>query len=239
MTEEQDVVGFYEEDAKGYEKERFLTDSGKYEDETQKNIVLNLLNSGKLLILDVGCGTGRFSIETAKQGCRVIALDPALSMLKELKTKIKKDSKITLIRGSGYELPFKTSTFDGCTCINVLNHLSNYGQVLTEIHRILKSMAFVIFSFPNLVSPLFPAGLLINLREKSLLNPVYAKWYTLREIKKQLHAEGFTVENIKGVILPAGKLIPLPIVKKINQISEDSFLKYIGMGLFVKAVVNK
>jgi len=208
---------------------------------TQKDIVFDMINSWENInILEVGCGTGRFSIEISKKGSIITALDPALSMLEKIKKKANiKDDKIKLVCGSGYELPFKDNSFDGCICINVLSHLPNYEEVFREIYRVLKPSAFFIFNFPNLYSFLLPAGLLVNLRKKSLINPVYTKWYTLRRIKNDLQVAGFRIEMMKGVLLPAINPIPLQIVKKLNEISRDSALKYISASIFVKAVARK
>jgi len=241
MAEEKRVIYFYEKDAEKYEEERFISERGKYEDITQKDIVFDMINSWKNLnILEVGCGTGRFSIEISKRSGTITALDPALSMLEKIKKRANiKDGRFELVCGSGYELPFKDDSFDGCVCINVLSHLPNYGKVFREIHRVLRPNAFFIFNFPNLYSLLLPAGLLVNLRKKSLINPVYTKWYTLRRIKNDLQVAGFRIEMMKGVLLPAINPIPLQIVKKLNEISRDSTLKYISAGIFIKAVARK
>ena len=239
MKEEKSVVSFYEKDAKKYEEERFITDRGKYENKNQRDIVFSLNSWENFDILEVGCGTGRFSIEVSRWGSIITALDPSLSMLEELKRIIGTKNKIRLIHGSGYELPFKDNTFDGCICINVLSHIPNYEGVFTEIHRVLKPNAFFIFNFPNLYSILLPAGLIVNLRKKSLINPVYTKWYTLRKIKNDLQTAGFEIEMIKGTFLSAVSPIPVQIVKKLNKFSRDSILKYISTGIFIKAVTKK
>ena len=240
MAEEKKVMYFYEKDAEKYEEERFISERGKYVDRTQKDIVFDMIDSWKIDILEVGCGTGRFSIEISKRGGIVTALDPALSMLKKIKRRVNiKDSKIELVGGSGYELPFKDNSFDGCICINVLSHLPNYEKVFKEIHRVLKPSAFFIFNFPNLCRLLLPAGILVNLRKKSLINPVYTKWYTLRKIKSDLRIAGFEIKLIKGVFLPAINPIPLQIVRKLNEFSRDSILKRISTEIFVNAVARK
>jgi ubiquinone/menaquinone biosynthesis C-methylase UbiE len=242
MVKEEDVVKFYVKKAEKYEEERFANNRGKYEDRSQKDVLFSMVNSWEGLdILEVGCGTGRFSIEVQKKGSHVIALDPASSMLIRLKSKIntKREDKIELVCGSGLELPFKHNVFDGCICVNVLSHLPNYERAFREINRCLKPGAFFIFNTPNLLSLLLPVGLLVNLRKISLINPVYTKWYTLGEIKKNLEIAGFEIEAIKGTFLPAAIPIPLQIIKRLNEFSINRVLKYVSASIFVKAIVKK
>jgi len=240
MSEKEKVIKFYEKNAYCYEEKRFATSRGRYEDGIQKEIAFGLSSWQNLEILEVGCGTGRFSIEALKWVKNIVALDPSLSMLKKLKEKINTNmDRIELVQGSGYELPFKDNSFDGCICINVLNHLPQVHKVFVEIHRILKPKAFFIFNFPNLQSLLLPVGLLINWRKNSLKNPVYTKWYTLKEIKSNLQSTGFRIEMIKGVFLPPIGIIPFPVVRKLNKLSRDSALKYISANVFIKAIADK
>jgi ubiquinone/menaquinone biosynthesis C-methylase UbiE len=234
------VVRFYEKDAEKYEEERFASDRGKYDGKTQKDIVFSLFNSWKNLdILEVGCGTGRFSIEISRRGGNVKALDPTVGMLKEIEKVNIGENKVKLIRGSGYKLPFKDNAFDGCICINVLNHVPNYEVVLTEVYRVLKPNAFFTFNFANLHSILLPAGLLVNFRRQSLINPVYTMWYTLRKVNKDLQIIGFKISDIKGLFLPQIGMIPLRIIKKLNKFSRDPILKYLSSGIFVKVIAKK
>jgi ubiquinone/menaquinone biosynthesis C-methylase UbiE len=125
MAEEKRVIYFYEKDAEKYEEERFVNGRGKYQDRAQKDIVFNMINSWKNLdILEVGCGTGRFSIEISKRGSIIIALDSSLSMLKKLKKRVNiKDNKIELVFGSGHNLSFKDNSFDGLIEIKSLGSI--------------------------------------------------------------------------------------------------------------------
>jgi ubiquinone/menaquinone biosynthesis C-methylase UbiE len=242
MVKEEDVVKFYVKEAEKYEEKRFANNRGKYEDKFQKDVLFSMVNSWEgLSILEVGCGTGRFSIEVQKKGALVIALDPAFSMLIRLKGKIntKREDKIELVCGSGLELPFKDNVFDGCICVNVLSHLPNYERAFREINRCLKPCAFFIFNIPNLLSPLLLVGLWVNLRKKSLINPVYTKWYTLGEIKKNLEKAGFEIEAVKGVFIPAVIPIPLQIIKRVNEFSVNRALKYVSTDIFIKAIAKK
>uniref|UniRef100_A0A6M3K2T0 Putative methyltransferase n=1 Tax=viral metagenome TaxID=1070528 RepID=A0A6M3K2T0_9ZZZZ len=79
-------------------------------------------------ILDVGCGEG---ITTEKAGAIGMDLDQGN------------------VRGSAYALPFRQGAFGTVLFLEVIEHLSNYGRALQEIHRVLKQGGKIIVLFPN------------------------------------------------------------------------------------------
>lgn len=245
-SDKDKVIYFYEEEAKIYDIERFSTTHGRYMDQLQKDIVLSMINSWKnKRILEVGCGTGRFTIEIANQGSIIVGLDPSIPMLKKVKEKAKDVATVGIIdltNGSGYELPFKDFTFDGCVCINVINHLPNYDKMFKEVYRVLKPNGFFIMNFSNMFSLFLPVALLVNLTKRSVINDVYTQWSTLSRMKRDLLNRGFETKEIKGdTALPAfifPKELTL-LLEKLNLFSRGSLLKYISCSIFIKAECDK
>ena len=215
-------------------------------DQLQKDIVLSMINSWKnKRILEVGCGTGRFTIEIANQGSIIAGLDPSIPMLKKVKEKAKDVATVGIIdltNGSGYELPFKDSTFDGCVCINVINHLPNYDEMFKEVYRVLKPNGFFIMNFSNMLSLVLPVALLVNLTKRSAINDVYTQWSTLSKMKKDLFNAGFKIKGIKGNTLLPAFIFPqktIFLLEKLNVFLRDSFLKYSTVSIFINAECNK
>jgi ubiquinone/menaquinone biosynthesis C-methylase UbiE len=90
------------------------------------------------VILDVGCGTGRFplSLSTMKNAI-VCALEPSIEMLKQTVAK-DKSRNILWIRADEQKLPFRDNFFDCIYITLVLHHIENKEMTLQEIYRTLK-----------------------------------------------------------------------------------------------------
>ena len=236
------TMEFYDEDSKNYENERFSSLAGKYSDSVHKNIVLNFsqpLENKK--VLDVCCGTGRFSIELAKKGAIVTSVDFSHGMINILKKKVGElelVDRISPIRMDVQKMQFENNTFDGCVCITAIHLIKDYVKVLHEINRVLKPNGFFIVNFPNMLSFYFPVGAYVNMTKKSIQKDVYSKWFTFNEIKNAFSEAGLKITGIKGYIwIPtniSGSIFRF--FKKLDAISRDSLLKYISGSLFIKGI---
>lgn len=240
-SENKKVIDFYTKEAEKYDDIRYKTDRKRYVDRIEKNIISDMIGECKnKSILEIGCGTGRFSIYLSNQGSQVTALDPVLPMLKKLNNK--KIQNANLINASGYELPFKKNTFNGCICLNVLNHLPNYQTIFYEVKRILKPDGFFIFNFSNLFGTAFPYALWINFRKRSGINDVYTRWDNLLKIRNDLSQVGFVLNDINGCFPTLwGKFDKNSIfwLEKLNGFSKKSFIKYMAVTLFIKTTCEK
>jgi len=234
-----EIIDFYEGGAGIYDIERFSTLQGAYSDKTQKEIVLSMVDSwDEKRILEVGCGTGRFSIEIAKNGALVTGLDPSRTMLKQVENK-KCNAEINLVNGHGYELPFKDGALDGCVCINVINHIEDYNKLISEISRVLRKDGFMIMNFSNYFSLYLPIAFYVNLTKRSIQGDVYTKWFKHSEIRKALITSGFEVSDSTGCLIFPKLCIPKPlmnIMTKLDGICRYSQLKYVSGSLFIKGV---
>jgi 2-polyprenyl-3-methyl-5-hydroxy-6-metoxy-1,4-benzoquinol methylase len=98
----------FENFANTYEKERFTKGTIGECDFIEKEIGYNK----GLHILDIGCGTGRHSIELAKRGYQVTGVDLSDSMLQKAKQNAKKHQvQVNFEKHDARKLPF-TSKFD-------------------------------------------------------------------------------------------------------------------------------
>ncbi len=99
----------------------------------------------KGLILDAGGGPGRYSIELAKRGYKVILMDLTQKFLEIAKRRAKRDGvldRITFIEGSVEKLPFENESFDSVLCLGgVMSHLvkrNKRRKAASELVRVLK-----------------------------------------------------------------------------------------------------
>lgn len=150
---------------KKFDKEKYNTQIlfGKLWEERKKE---KKLNSSKVLIelfkrakinikliknkkiLDMGCGSGRFTNALAQLGCKnAIGVDLGDHGLKVAKqfAKVNKIKNVKFIKASVLKLPFKDDSFDFIFCKGVLHHTGNLYKGLFEIKRVLKkeSYAFI------------------------------------------------------------------------------------------------
>jgi len=105
-------------------------------------LVSRIVKYGKInqntAILDIGCGTGRFTMSMSTAGNLLCALEPSIEMLRQAVEKDKSRS-VQWIRGDGQHLPFRDSLFDCIYMTAVIHHIERKRMALREFHRVLKT----------------------------------------------------------------------------------------------------
>nr|WP_321352423.1 methyltransferase domain-containing protein [uncultured Methanoregula sp.] len=237
-----DVKKFYDKDSQIYENVRFTTIAGKYCDGVHKEIILNATDSWKnKKILDLCCGTGRFSMEIANAGGEVISVDFSREMLKKTEIKSRTDDfpgVICLVQGTAQNIMIKGNSLDGCICVTAIQLIKEYDAVIKEISRILKPNGFVIMDFPYLFGLYLPLGAVVNITHKAIGKDVYSHSFSLNEIKNAFSNAGLEISEIRGhFYIPANTPEPFfAVLKNIDKFSRDSPLKYLSASLFIKAI---
>jgi len=95
------------------------------------------------LILDLGCGTGRFSEPLARHfSARVVAIDPSQKMLDQARQKLGSTS-ITWLRGSAEALPLHDDSVDLVFMSMVYHHFTDRALVVKECRRVLRDGGYV------------------------------------------------------------------------------------------------
>jgi len=90
-----------------------------------------------LVILDLGCGTGRHALWLAAAGATVTALDFSEGMLAEARKKPGADAVRFIAHDLHQPLPFPEAAFDMVVSGLVLEHLRELDRFFREIHRVL------------------------------------------------------------------------------------------------------
>lgn len=88
-------------------------------------------------ILDLGCGTGRFTAALAKKfSAKVTGVDPSFKLLKVARERDATEKRITYLVGTAESIPC-TEPFDLIFMSMVYHHLPDTGQALAEMARLL------------------------------------------------------------------------------------------------------
>lgn len=85
--------------------------------------------------LDVGSGTGNYTLAMHRAALEFYGLEFSRIMLEPAK---RKDPAIAWINARAEEIPFAADSFDGASCTFVHHHLSDQVAAFKEIHRVLK-----------------------------------------------------------------------------------------------------
>jgi 2-polyprenyl-3-methyl-5-hydroxy-6-metoxy-1,4-benzoquinol methylase len=89
-----------------------------------------------VLVLDAGCGSGRWSYEIARRGARVVAMDLGLSI--EVAARNTNALQVGCVQADIRDAPFRPATFDfGCS-LGVLHHVPETEAALGAICRTIK-----------------------------------------------------------------------------------------------------
>ncbi len=89
------------------------------------------------LVLDAGCGMGRFSEVVLDYGAEVIGVDLSLSVEAAYKN-LGKRKKCHLIQADIFNLPFKLNTFDAVFSIGVLHHTPSTKTAFMNLPPLVK-----------------------------------------------------------------------------------------------------
>ena len=103
------------------------------------------------VVIDLGCGYGLFSTWLASIGVRVIGIDIESDKIKfaDKTAKILNvHNRSSFVMGSADSLPFKESSFDYLLCLDVIEHIPNDLNALSEMSRVLKTSGILILTTP-------------------------------------------------------------------------------------------
>jgi ubiquinone/menaquinone biosynthesis C-methylase UbiE len=129
-----DIAGEYDERIPGSgPSDEIFTD-------TEMEFLLGKITKNEC-VLDMGCGTGRFTVPLAATGAQVSGLDLSAGMLVQARRKLAERGLTADLReGDMSALPFPDGMFDTVTSMLALMHipLADRQTVFNEVHRVLK-----------------------------------------------------------------------------------------------------
>ncbi len=145
---------------------------------------------GAGVLLDVGCGTGRFLEKMGAYGWKAQGIDTSPTAIEKAKEKGLDVTLGDLLESRRYD----AASFDVITMWDVLEHLPSPLEALRRIHALLKSNGRLVVATPNIDS--LPARIL---KENwfPLEIPRHLALYSPRTITSLLGKAGFVVDEIR------------------------------------------
>lgn len=105
-----------------------------------KTIIKELKTNIPSTIIDVGAGTGNYSMELSVHGFDVLAVEPSRVMREQGK----KHKNLRWLSGVAEQLPFEDNSMDGAVCLLATHHFSDLEKSLKEMIRVVKKNGTVL-----------------------------------------------------------------------------------------------
>ncbi|WP_184542250.1 class I SAM-dependent methyltransferase [Mucilaginibacter sp. FT3.2] len=88
------------------------------------------------MYLDIGCGTGNYTIALANKGINFYGVEPSVEMLDIARLK---SMEVTWLLGPAEGIPVPDNFFDGSIATLTIHHWTELGIAFAEFYRVLKS----------------------------------------------------------------------------------------------------
>ena len=167
-------------------------------------------------VLDIGCGLGEFAGILRDNGKEVICIDGFDEYYKFVLSKKFESYRVNLERE---KIPLKDNSIDLVVSLEVIEHLWNTDNYLTEIKRLLKPDGYALFTTINYNWLIYRIYHLFGNFEKFTYKSRHKKFYTIRSFIEELK-NYFKIKQCLGIIaLPKVSVINK---KFINLLSVDA-----------------
>ncbi|MFC6787686.1 class I SAM-dependent methyltransferase [Halobaculum halobium] len=131
--------------AEEYDSKRF-SKGGRLIDRREKRAVLEALAPVEdERVLEIACGTGRFTVMLAERGADIVGLDISDAMLAQGREKAHRAgiaSTVEFMRGDAARLPFPDDHFDAVFAMRFFHLADTPAKFLAEMARVSKDVVF-------------------------------------------------------------------------------------------------
>lgn len=156
----------------------------------------SLLNPNKDgIYLDIGCGTGNYTIEIEKYGLKIIGIDPSIEMLTKAK---ERNNKILWLLGTAEKTNLDKVSIDGIITCLTIHHWHDLTKGLAELNRISKSKGkMIIFTS----TPKQMQGYWLNHYFPKMLEDSIIHMPSFEEVKSAMDNTGFEILNTEKYLV--------------------------------------
>jgi SAM-dependent methyltransferase len=170
-----------------------------------------VLPTGRLRVLDAGCGTGGIGLYLASQGLDVVGVDRQQYDSDALQAArwfaIREGFPMSIVLADAAALPFANSRFDCVVCSNVIEHLDDIPGGLGELRRVLRPGGFLFVDFPLFRSPF---GGHID-------DAIRIPWFHL-----------LPPAIVEGALARRGADRDIPVFRSLNRVTKMRFRRLVG-----------
>ena len=209
----------------------YQTGLGSFVDEVETKLAFDMFTPEKnMKVLDVGCGTGNFTLKLAQKQCFVVGIDISEKMLKIAREKIKdSDYGIEFYNMDIYSLEFPDEAFDAVFSMATFEFIHKPHAAFMELQRVLKPGGQILIGTINRDSHWGRKYLKAACRPDSIFR--FASFMTLEEL------EGLDRENL----LDSRECLFIPPSANKEQINweEEKRLSKINSGGYICALWRK
>jgi ubiquinone/menaquinone biosynthesis C-methylase UbiE len=189
--------------AQEYEAKRFSR-GGRLIDRRERRAVLDgLAPVDEREVLEIACGTGRFTVMLAERGADVVGLDISAAMLGQGREKARRagvDDQIEFLRGDAARLPFPENSFDVVFAMRFFHLADTPAKFLAEMARVARDR--VLFDTFNDAS----ARVIYN-----WLLPMGSRLYAREEVERLVADAGLELDDAThDFVLPYGFYRKIP-----------------------------
>ncbi|MGC4233774.1 MAG: methyltransferase domain-containing protein [Niabella sp.] len=143
------------------------------------------------LYLDIGCGTGNYTIALADKGLNFIGVEPSEKMLDEARTR---NQKVGWLNGAAEQIPADDKTFDGIIAILTIHHWTDIKKAFVELNRVLADNGrMIIFTS----TPEQMKGYWLNHYFPKMLHSSIVQMPSLESIQKAAEEAAFKISRME------------------------------------------
>ncbi|WP_254762909.1 class I SAM-dependent methyltransferase [Natrinema marinum] len=202
--------------AEEYDDKRFSR-GGQLIDRREKEAVLEaIMPVEDRSILEIACGTGRFTLMLAHQGADVVGLDISAAMLQQGRRKARNaetEGTLEFLRGDAGRLPFPDDHFDTVVAMRFFHLADDPEAFLREMRRVSREQ--IVFDTFNRFS------------SRSVYNwalPMGSRLYSKSEVAVLLAKTELRLEDVEDdFLLPYGlyRSIPNGLASPLRRLDES------------------
>lgn len=240
-----EAVNYLEQYYSGYDEEgRLLRKFGQVEYLTTMTYIHKYLpekDQAEYRILEVGAGTGRYSIALAREGYLIDSVELIEHNLNILKSKIKEEYKITAIQGNVLDLSvYPSETFDMTLVLGPMYHLykeEEKKQALREAVRVTKTGGYILAAYcmndATVLQYCFEQNKLRECLEKNMLTEDFHCISTPKDLFELVRTEdikeltqGMGVERVNLIATDGATNYMREVIEEMDDELFDYYIRY-------------